>query len=136
MSPIETEKPAAQEPAITPELLRDHGVTPEEYQRIQQSLGRTPTLTELGIFSVMWSEHCSYKSSRLHLKRLPTRSKRVVQGPGENAGVIDIGKAPKSASRAFILGSARAALISLLSLSMISVGVLLGAPIPYQPLAS
>jgi phosphoribosylformylglycinamidine synthase len=91
MSPIETEKPAAQEPAINPELLRDHGITPEEYQRILQSLGRTPTLTELGIFSVMWSEHCSYKSSRVHLKRLPTRSKRVVQGPGENAGIIDIG---------------------------------------------
>jgi phosphoribosylformylglycinamidine synthase len=91
MSPIETEKPAAQEPAITPELLRDHGITPEEYERILKSLGRTPTLTELGIFSVMWSEHCSYKSSRLHLKRLPTRSKRVVQGPGENAGIIDIG---------------------------------------------
>ena len=91
MSPIETEKPAAQEPAITPELLRDHGITPEEYQRILKSLGRTPTLTELGIFSVMWSEHCSYKSSRVHLKRLPTRSRRVVQGPGENAGIIDIG---------------------------------------------
>jgi phosphoribosylformylglycinamidine synthase len=91
MSPIETEKPAAQEPAITSELLRDHGITPEEYQRIQKSLGRVPTLTELGIFSVMWSEHCSYKSSRVHLKRLPTRSRRVVQGPGENAGIIDIG---------------------------------------------
>src|SRR5208337_3071454 len=91
MSPIETEKPAAQEPAITPELLRDHGITPEEYQRILKSLGRTPTLTELGIFSVMWSEHCSYKSSRVHLRRLPTRSRRVVQGPGENAGIIDIG---------------------------------------------
>jgi len=91
MSPIQTEKPAAQEPAITPELLRDHGITPDEYQRLLKSLGRTPTLTELGIFSVMWSEHCSYKSSRVHLKRLPTRSKRVVQGPGENAGIIDIG---------------------------------------------
>jgi phosphoribosylformylglycinamidine synthase II len=91
MSPIETEKPAAQDPAVTPALLRDHGITPEEYQRILKSLGRTPTLTELGIFSVMWSEHCSYKSSRVHLKRLPTRSKLVVQGPGENAGIIDIG---------------------------------------------
>ena len=92
MSPIETEKPAAQGPAITPELLRDHGITPEEYQRILKSLGRTPSLTELGIFSVMWSEHCSYKSSRVHLRRLPTHSKRVVQGPGENAGIIDIGE--------------------------------------------
>jgi len=91
MSSLETEKLAAQEPAITRELLRDHGITPEEYQRILKSLGRTPTLTELGIFSVMWSEHCSYKSSRVHLKRLPTRSRRVVQGPGENAGIIDIG---------------------------------------------
>ena len=76
---------------ITPDLLRDHGITPEEYDKILKSLGRTPTLTELGIFSVMWSEHCSYKSSRVHLKRLPTHSRRVVQGPGENAGIIDIG---------------------------------------------
>ena len=77
--------------AITPEILREHGLTPEEYQRIQSLLGREPSFTELGIFSVMWSEHCSYKSSRVHLKRLPTRSRRVVQGPGENAGIIDIG---------------------------------------------
>jgi len=91
MNSVESATPAAQEPAITPELLRDHGITPEEYQRILKSLGRTPTLTELGIFSVMWSEHCSYKSSRVHLRRLPTRSRRVVQGPGENAGIIDIG---------------------------------------------
>jgi phosphoribosylformylglycinamidine (FGAM) synthase-like enzyme len=81
-----------QNPAITPELIREHGLTPEEYAKIEQLLGgRAPTLTELGIFSVMWSEHCSYKSSRVHLKRLPTRSKLVVQGPGENAGIIDIG---------------------------------------------
>jgi phosphoribosylformylglycinamidine synthase subunit PurL len=79
-------------PAITPELVREHGLTPEEYEKVKQLLGgREPTITELGIFSVMWSEHCSYKSSRVHLKRLPTRSKRVVQGPGENAGIIDIG---------------------------------------------
>ena len=78
--------------AITPEVLRDHGITPEEFQKILDLLGREPTLTELGIFSVMWSEHCSYKSSRVHLKRLPTRSKLVVQGPGENAGIIDIGE--------------------------------------------
>ena len=77
---------------ITPETLRSHGLSPEEYEKIQQLLGgREPTFTELGIFSVMWSEHCSYKSSRVHLKRLPTRSKLVVQGPGENAGIIDIG---------------------------------------------
>src|SRR3954463_2786838 len=78
-------------PEITPEVIAEHGITPDEYQRILSQLGRTPTLTELGIFSVMWSEHCSYKSSRVHLKRLPTRSKLVVQGPGENAGIIDIG---------------------------------------------
>jgi len=78
--------------AITPELVQEHGLTPEEYEKIRQLLaGREPTITELGIFSVMWSEHCSYKSSRVHLKRLPTRSKRVLQGPGENAGIIDIG---------------------------------------------
>jgi phosphoribosylformylglycinamidine synthase subunit PurL len=81
-----------QNPAITPEIIREHGLTPDEYAKVQQLLGgRTPTLTELGIFSVMWSEHCSYKSSRVHLKRLPTRSKLVLQGPGENAGIIDIG---------------------------------------------
>ena len=79
-------------PAISPELIQEHGLTPEEYEKIKQLLGgRAPTITELGIFSVMWSEHCSYKSSRVHLKRLPTRSRRVVQGPGENAGIIDIG---------------------------------------------
>ena len=79
-------------PAITPELVRDHGLTLEEYEKVKQLLGgREPSLTELGIFSVMWSEHCSYKSSRVHLKRLPTRSRLVVQGPGENAGIIDIG---------------------------------------------
>src|SRR5438270_2376254 len=77
--------------AITPELIREHGLSEEEYQKILKSLGREPTLTELGIFSVMWSEHCSYKSSRVHLRRLPTRGSRVVQGPGENAGIIDVG---------------------------------------------
>jgi phosphoribosylformylglycinamidine synthase len=78
--------------AITPQVLRDHGITSDEFQKILDLLGREPTMTELGIFSVMWSEHCSYKSSRVHLKRLPTRSKLVVQGPGENAGIIDIGE--------------------------------------------
>ena len=72
-------------------LLERHGLTPDEYDRIVKSLGREPTLTELGIFSVMWSEHCSYKSSRIHLKKLPTDGPRVLQGPGENAGAVDIG---------------------------------------------
>ena len=76
---------------ITPEVLARHNVTDEEYQRIVQVLGRQPNLTELGIFSVMWSEHCSYKSSKVHLKRLPTTGARILQGPGENAGIIDIG---------------------------------------------
>ena len=76
---------------VTPEIAAEHGVTREEYARIQRILGRDPNITELGIFSVMWSEHCSYKSSKVHLKRLPTRGKLVVQGPGENAGVVDIG---------------------------------------------
>ena len=84
--------PATHESAITPAVIEDHGITPEEYEKIKSALGREPSLTELGIFSVMWSEHCSYKSSRVHLKRLPTRSRRVVQGPGENAGIIDIGE--------------------------------------------
>ncbi|HTJ31037.1 MAG TPA: phosphoribosylformylglycinamidine synthase subunit PurL [Acidobacteriaceae bacterium] len=77
--------------SITPELLATHSITPDEYERILTALGRTPSLTELGIYSVMWSEHCSYKSSKVHLKRLPTKSARVVQGPGENAGIIDVG---------------------------------------------
>ena len=79
------------DPQITPEVVASHGITPEEYQRIEQILGRAPNYTELGIFSVMWSEHCSYKSSRVHLRKFPTSGPRVVQGPGENAGVIDIG---------------------------------------------
>src|ERR1700720_3221946 len=79
-------------PAISPETLRQHGITADEYKKIKQLLGgREPTRTELGIFGVMWSEHCSYKSSRVHLKRLPTRSKLVVQGPGANPGIVDIG---------------------------------------------
>src|ERR1700689_4616493 len=76
---------------VPPQLLAQHSITAEEYDRILAALGRVPSLTELGIFSVMWSEHCSYKSSRVHLKRVPTRSKRVLQGPGENAGIIAIG---------------------------------------------
>src|SRR5881394_1427149 len=76
---------------ISPEVIASHGLTPDEYERIEQILGRAPNYTELGIFSVMWSEHCSYKSSRVHLRNFPTSGPRVVQGPGENAGVIDIG---------------------------------------------
>ncbi len=81
----------AAEPKVTPEIAAEHGLTAEEYARILKILGRDPSITELGIFSVMWSEHCSYKSSKVHLKRLPTRGKLVLQGPGENAGVVDIG---------------------------------------------
>ncbi|HKX92968.1 MAG TPA: phosphoribosylformylglycinamidine synthase subunit PurL [Sphingomicrobium sp.] len=76
---------------ITPEIVAEHGLSEEEYSRILKALGRDPNLVELGIFSVMWSEHCSYKSSRVHLKKLPTEAPWVIQGPGENAGVIDIG---------------------------------------------
>src|SRR5450755_398353 len=76
---------------VTPQIASEHGLTPDEYARVRKILGRDPSFTELGIFSVMWSEHCSYKSSRIHLKRLPTEGKYVVQGPGENAGVVDIG---------------------------------------------
>lgn len=83
--------PQFREPAITPELALEHGIKPDEYQHMLKILGRDPTFTELGIFSVMWSEHCSYKSSRIHLKKLPTSAPWVIQGPGENAGVIDIG---------------------------------------------
>ena len=76
---------------MTPEVLEQHNLTEAEYDRILSILGRPPNLTELGIFSVMWSEHCSYKSSKLHLKRLPTQGPQVLQGPGENAGIVDIG---------------------------------------------
>jgi phosphoribosylformylglycinamidine synthase len=78
-------------PRITPEIVAEHGLSPEEYNRVLHALGREPNLVELGIFSVMWSEHCSYKSSRFHLKKLPTSAPWVICGPGENAGVIDIG---------------------------------------------
>src|SRR6516164_2618048 len=76
---------------IDQKVLERHGLKRDEYDRIVASLKREPTLTELGIFSVMWSEHCSYKSSRIHLKKLPTEGPRVLQGPGENAGAVDIG---------------------------------------------
>src|SRR5215475_5361912 len=76
---------------ITPDLAAEHGLSPDEYARVIQILARPPSITELGIFSVVWSEHCSYKSSRVHLRGLPTKGPRVIQGPGENAGVVDIG---------------------------------------------
>jgi phosphoribosylformylglycinamidine synthase len=76
---------------ITPEIVAEHGLKPDEYQRLLSILGREPSMTELGIFSVMWSEHCSYKSSRVWLKTLPTTGPQVIQGPGENAGIVDLG---------------------------------------------
>ena len=77
--------------SITPETVADHGLSPDEYKRLVAALGREPSLTELGIFSVMWSEHCSYKSSKIWLQKLPTEGPQVIQGPGENAGVVDLG---------------------------------------------
>ena len=82
---------ASKQPKVTAELVASHGLTPDEYQKISRILGREPNYTELGVFSVMWSEHCSYKSSRQYLKSLPTEGPHVLQGPGENAGVVDIG---------------------------------------------
>jgi phosphoribosylformylglycinamidine synthase len=82
---------ASNEPKITPELIAEHGLKPAEYQRLIDLIGRSPSFTELGIFSAMWNEHCSYKSSKIHLRTLPTKAPWVIQGPGENAGVIDIG---------------------------------------------
>jgi phosphoribosylformylglycinamidine synthase II len=87
----ERPKPLAGEPRVDVTVARSHGLTADEYRRIEQIVGRTPTYTELGVFSVMWSEHCSYKSSRRHLRTLPSKSELVVQGPGENAGAIDVG---------------------------------------------
>src|SRR5271156_20104 len=83
---------APTEPVVTPELVRKHNLSPEEYEKIKGILGREPNYTELGIFSVMWSEHCSYKNSRPLLKTFPTKSPRILVGAGEeNAGIIDIG---------------------------------------------
>src|SRR5260370_42294414 len=82
---------ATTEIKVTAEIAAEHGLTAEEYTRVQKILGREPNITELGIFSVMWSEHCSYKSSKVHLKFFFTRGKLVVQGPGENDVVVDIG---------------------------------------------
>ncbi|HUK13530.1 MAG TPA: AIR synthase related protein, partial [Thermoanaerobaculaceae bacterium] len=75
----------------TATLAREHGLSGPEYERILALLARTPNLTELGIFAALWSEHCSYKSSRVHLRKFPTRGPRVIQGPGENAGVVHLG---------------------------------------------
>ena len=75
---------------ITPKIVEDHGIKPDEYEKIISLIGKEPNLLELGIFSAMWNEHCSYKSSKKHLKNLPTKNKNVIQGPGENAGIIDI----------------------------------------------
>jgi len=96
MAPIGPMGPAApvalpHDPPISPALIRQHKLTDGEYATVLAALGREPTYAELGVFSVMWSEHCSYKSSRVHLRRLPTKGPRVIQGPGENAGVVDIG---------------------------------------------
>src|SRR3954469_7242890 len=90
-APPTSPQPLPGDPPINDELVRSHHLTPAEYRRVLEALGRPPTYTELGVFSVMWSEHCSYKSSRVHLSRLPTEGPRVIQGPGENAGVVDIG---------------------------------------------
>ncbi|MBY0610619.1 MAG: phosphoribosylformylglycinamidine synthase subunit PurL [Beijerinckiaceae bacterium] len=88
---MQPSKSANAEPAITPELVAQHGLKPDEYERFKRFFNREPTFTELGIVSAMWNEHCSYKSSKVHLKTLPTKGERVVYGPGENAGVVDIG---------------------------------------------
>ena len=84
--------PIKGDPSITPELIEEHGLSPSEYDRIIKILGREPTFTELGVFSAMWSEHCGYKNSKRLLRLLPTEAPWVIQGPGENAGVIDLGE--------------------------------------------
>src|SRR5512142_969838 len=83
--------PRPGDPAITPELVRQHGLSDDEYAQILDILGRTPTYTELGLFSALWSEHCGYKNSKPLLRKLPTKAPWVLQGPGENAGVISVG---------------------------------------------
>jgi phosphoribosylformylglycinamidine synthase subunit PurL len=91
MATIETPVALAGEPAVDLAQARAHGLTDDEYRAVERWLGRTPTFTELGVFSVMWSEHCSYKSSRRHLRMMPNQGPRVVGGPGENAGALDVG---------------------------------------------
>src|SRR3977135_2219420 len=91
-APKAAAKPAAKiAPKVTPALVAAHGLKPDEYDRLKSLIGRAPKFTELGIFSAMWNEHCSYKSSKIHLKTLPISGPQVIQGPGENAGVISIG---------------------------------------------
>jgi phosphoribosylformylglycinamidine synthase II len=90
-TPAGVRRSSAREPRISPALVAVHGLKPDEYERTRQLIGRAPSLTELGIFSAMWNEHCSYKSSKIHLRTLPTQAPWVIQGPGENAGVIDVG---------------------------------------------
>src|ERR1700730_8020717 len=90
-APAGVRRSGAREPRISPALVAAHGLKPDVYERIRQLIGRAPSLTELGIFSAMWNEHCSYKSSKIHLRTLPTKAPWVIQGPGENAGVIDVG---------------------------------------------
>ena len=97
-----TDAPATAASAITPQIVAEHGLNEAEYARVLAALGREPNIVELGIFSVMWSEHCSYKSSRLHLKKLPTEGPQVICGPGENAGVVDIGAGPNGTKLAAI----------------------------------
>ena len=87
----DTPRPRPNDPPITPELVDDHGISPDEYDQILHIMGREPTFTELGVFSAMWSEHCGYKNSKRLLRLLPTQAPWVIQGPGENAGVIDVG---------------------------------------------
>src|ERR1700684_993968 len=90
-TPSRQRKPGLMNPTVDETLARSFGLSPEEYGRVLTIMGRTPSFTELGVFSVMWSEHCSYKSSRVWLRQLPTKAPWVIQGPGENAGVVDIG---------------------------------------------
>src|SRR5947207_3230611 len=92
MKKLEPAEPNMHVPEITPQVVEEHGLSPEEYERIQEILDRKPNITELGIFSVMWSEHCSYKNSRPELKKFPTTGDRVLVKAGEeNAGILDVG---------------------------------------------
>jgi len=84
-------KPAKPQTAPTAAVIAEHGLSPDEYRNLEAAIGRLPNMVELGVFSAMWSEHCSYKSSRRLLGTLPTKGPRVLQGPGENAGVVDLG---------------------------------------------